>query len=66
MYVCLCNALTTRDIHQHVEGGCGSVAGLYKRLGCRPQCGKCVTDIRQLVQAAKDALTAEPNMAGAD
>jgi bacterioferritin-associated ferredoxin len=70
MYVCLCHALTMRDIKSQLDNGCGSVAGLYKRLGCRPQCGKCVTDVRRIVQSAKSAvsntLAAEAGFAGAD
>ena len=69
MYVCLCNALTTRDVNGELQNGCGSVAGIYKRLGCRPQCGKCVTDVRRLVQSAKAAVTRivpEASLAGGD
>jgi len=69
MYVCLCHGLTTRDITQQAQSGCGSVAGVYKRLGCRPQCGKCIPDVRRLVDgcnAAGTTMSGEPVMAGAD
>jgi bacterioferritin-associated ferredoxin len=69
MYICLCHGLTTRDITRHAQNGCGSVAGVYKRLGCRPQCGKCVPDVRRLVdgcQAAREAAAGEPIMGGGD
>jgi bacterioferritin-associated ferredoxin len=60
MYVCLCHGLTTRDITHHARNGCGSVAGVYKQLGCRPQCGKCVKDVRRLVQSSWPAQSFWP------
>ena len=49
MYICLCNALTDRDVRAHSEGGC-SVSMVYKALGCEPQCGKCVPFVRRMLR----------------
>lgn len=49
MYICLCNALTDRDVRNSCEGGC-SVAMVYRSLGCEPQCGKCVPFVRQMLR----------------
>jgi bacterioferritin-associated ferredoxin len=49
MYICLCNALTDRDLRVHSEGAC-SVAMVYRSLGCEPQCGKCVPYVRQMLR----------------
>jgi bacterioferritin-associated ferredoxin len=49
MYVCLCNALTDRDVRAHGGDGC-SVAMVYRALGCQPQCGKCVPLVRQMLR----------------
>jgi bacterioferritin-associated ferredoxin len=49
MYVCLCNALTDRDVRAHNDGTC-SVAMVYRALGCEPQCGKCVPFVRQMLR----------------
>jgi bacterioferritin-associated ferredoxin len=52
MYVCLCNALTDRDVRAHSarrDGTC-SVAMVYRALGCEPQCGKCVPFVRQMLR----------------
>ena len=57
MYICLCNALTDRDVRASCEGGC-SVAMVYRSLGCEPQCGKCVPFIRQMLREQSGA-TAE-------
>lgn len=41
MYVCVCHALTDRQIRQHATVA-ESIAALYRALGVRPACGKCV------------------------
>lgn len=49
MYICLCNALTDRDVRANCESGC-SVSMVYRSLGCEPQCGKCVPFVRQMLR----------------
>ena len=51
MYICLCNALTDRDVRANCEDG-SSVAMVYRSLGCEPQCGKCVPFVRQMLREA--------------
>lgn len=59
MFVCLCNALTDRDICQAAET-CSKVADVYRCCGCEPECNKCVPYIRDAVRAsaARPALGA--------
>jgi bacterioferritin-associated ferredoxin len=49
MYICLCNALTDRDVRAKSGEGC-SVSMVYRSLGCEPQCGKCVPFVRQMLR----------------
>jgi len=50
MYVCLCNAITDYDIRAHaVDENC-TVSAVYRSLGTKPRCGKCVPYVRQLLQ----------------
>jgi len=50
MYVCLCNAITDGDFRAHAEcEGC-TVSAVYRSLGKKPQCGKCVPFVRQLLR----------------
>jgi bacterioferritin-associated ferredoxin len=49
MYICLCNGLTDREIRAKCDNG-GSVAMVYRSLGCEPQCGKCVPFVRQMLR----------------
>jgi bacterioferritin-associated ferredoxin len=58
MYICLCNAITDRDVRAHGAGGNCSVAMVYRALGCQPQCGKCVPYVRQLLRQPEAAETA--------
>ena len=52
MYICLCNALTDRDVRTQCSGGGCSVSMVYRGLGCEPQCGKCVPMVRQMLREA--------------
>jgi bacterioferritin-associated ferredoxin len=49
MYVCLCNALTDRDIRRVAGPADGSVAQVYRALGCAPRCGQCVPVVREML-----------------
>ena len=63
MYICLCNALTDRDVRAHSNGGC-SVAMVYRALDCEPQCGKCVPFVRRMLREA--TLAAQMDAGGGD
>ncbi len=41
MYVCICNAITDKQIHQAAESGVTSLWELQKELGVASNCGKC-------------------------
>jgi bacterioferritin-associated ferredoxin len=49
MYICLCNALTDRDVRACCQGD-PSVSMVYRALGCEPRCGKCVPLVRQMLR----------------
>jgi bacterioferritin-associated ferredoxin len=57
MYVCLCNALTDSDLAPHTVSGTSSVSMVYQACGCRPQCGKCVPFVRQMLREGCDGAT---------
>lgn len=52
MYVCLCNALTDRTIRACCACEAETVGEVYRALGCRPQCGKCVPMVKEMVREA--------------
>ena len=55
MYICLCNALTDRDVRSSCDSSC-SVSMVYRSLGCEPQCGKCVPFVRQMLREETSAV----------
>jgi bacterioferritin-associated ferredoxin len=57
MYICLCNALTERDLRPHTVGGTASMSMVYRACGCRPQCGKCAPLVRQMMREGAEGAT---------
>ena len=57
MYVCLCNALTDRDLRPHLASATSSVSMVYRACGCLPQCGKCVPFVRQMLREGREGAT---------
>jgi bacterioferritin-associated ferredoxin len=45
MYVCICNNIKDKQIDCVAQEGCTSPSDLFRRMGCRPVCGKCVPEI---------------------
>jgi bacterioferritin-associated ferredoxin len=50
MYVCVCKAVKDKEINQYLESGlCNSVKDISKTCEAGRQCGRCVPEIRRLV-----------------
>jgi len=60
MYVCLCNGLTDRQVRGAAGGTGCSPAGIYRSLGVRPQCGKCIPLMREIIRDHADRPSSEP------
>jgi len=54
MYLCICNAITDREARSHCNTSC-SVASVYRALGVKPKCGKCVPLVREMLDAKSDS-----------
>ncbi len=55
MIVCSCNVLTDRDVKACLSPGPGcprTPAQVYRCLGCAPNCGRCASTIRAIMDAA--------------
>jgi bacterioferritin-associated ferredoxin len=59
VYVCICNAVTERTIHDAIGRGCRTVGEVYRGCGVRPQCGKCGIDIARFIQQRDCAPTSD-------
>ena len=51
MYVCLCNALTDRQINAAIAAGADRVHDVYAGCGCAAQCGGCTANILGMLRA---------------
>ncbi|WP_331347037.1 bacterioferritin-associated ferredoxin [Cellvibrio sp. UBA7661] len=59
MYVCLCKAITDRQIKAAIDNGASSIGQLRKALGVASQCGKCASMTREILD---EALNSEAPM----
>ena len=50
MFVCICNALREKELAAAACGDARTVADVFRRCGRRPQCGKCLPDVAQLIE----------------
>ncbi|HEY3917418.1 MAG TPA: (2Fe-2S)-binding protein [Stellaceae bacterium] len=57
MYICLCNALTERQVRQAAACGDGSAEGVYRSFGTQPRCGKCVPLVEGILRDVTDSPT---------
>jgi bacterioferritin-associated ferredoxin len=53
MYVCICNAVTDRDIRNAAREGVESFEQLQSRTGCGNCCGCCEVDARLMLEQAR-------------
>ena len=61
MYVCNCNALRERDVRPILKDVIEDPADVHRALGCEPRCGRCLRDIRRMIdqEMQRAAVAAE-------
>lgn len=59
MYVCLCNALTDRQVREARNSGAKSVSHVFRSTGSKPECGKCVHCVRDILKEPQALSTLE-------
>ena len=57
MYVCVCNAVTERQIREAVAGGARTLKDLRRELGVGSECGRCTSCARACLH---EAYTKQP------
>ena len=60
MYVCLCKAVTDRQIRESIAGGACTFADVRRQLGVATQCGKCGQLAKSIVETAVKKASFEP------
>ena len=49
MFVCICNALTTKSVRDVIEDGADTVGAVYRARDVTPKCGKCGDTIQDMI-----------------
>jgi bacterioferritin-associated ferredoxin len=55
MYVCVCRAVTDREVRKAIESGAHTLKDLRHLLGITRECGRCTDCVRQLLKKNHDA-----------
>ncbi|CAK7192919.1 hypothetical protein COMNV_01129 [Commensalibacter sp. Nvir] len=50
MYICSCRALTDKDVNNAIREGASRPSAVYKTCGSKPECGRCVKAIVNLIK----------------
>jgi len=56
MYVCVCQAVTDRQIREAAQGGARTLKDLRRDLGVTRDCGRCASCARDCLQEANSSL----------
>ncbi len=54
MYVCVCQAVTDRQVREAVENGVQSMRGLREHLGVASECGKCARCAHSILKECRE------------
>lgn len=57
MYICICNAVTEREIRQCAQLGACSMGDLRESLGVAANCGKCKRAAIEILREERSAPT---------
>jgi bacterioferritin-associated ferredoxin len=53
MYICLCNAITERDVRECARRGCCSLDELSMQLGVGSGCGRCRPAAKEILDETR-------------
>jgi bacterioferritin-associated ferredoxin len=63
MYVCVCQAVTERQVRDAVEQGVSSLRGLRETLGVASECGRCARCAHGILKECKNCPRTEDALA---
>jgi bacterioferritin-associated ferredoxin len=49
MIVCVCNAITEKDVREAARNGARAPEAAYASLDCEPQCGCCLDYAQEII-----------------
>ncbi|MCA1778841.1 MAG: (2Fe-2S)-binding protein [Xanthomonadaceae bacterium] len=53
MFICVCNAITDREIREHAAGGVKTLEELRMRTGCSDCCGQCADEAEAILSGTR-------------
>jgi bacterioferritin-associated ferredoxin len=56
VYVCNCNGIREREVRAAIEQGAKRPAEVFRRHQSKPQCARCVCDMRAMIDDQIEAL----------
>lgn len=59
MYICICNAIRDTDLRKAALCCKGDAEATYASLGKRPNCGQCLDEAQELIDAERIAASCE-------
>lgn len=59
MYVCICNAVTDKQLQEAISQGANNLRDLRHQLGVVSSCGKCGRCVQKMLQQSRQAAAAE-------
>jgi|AGTN01.1.fsa_nt_gi Bacterioferritin-associated ferredoxin len=54
MYVCVCHGIRCRDVRAARGEGVCRPGEIFRQLDIRPQCGRCMATIREMLEGAPE------------
>lgn len=61
MYVCVCNAVTERQVYKAIDAGATTVKALSRQLDVGTQCGACIGCAKECLSKAQAPKTTFPS-----
>lgn len=59
MYICICNAIRETDLRFAATRCDGDAKAAYACLGKRPNCGQCLEEAQEIIDAERVAASCE-------
>jgi bacterioferritin-associated ferredoxin len=56
LYVCNCNGIRERDVRAAIDQGATRPADIFRHAQCKPECAKCVCDMRCMIEEQAHAM----------
>lgn len=55
MFVCVCNAINDRSVREVLSRTpqIATPAGVHRAVGCKPQCGRCLESMAEMIAEAQ-------------